>query len=65
MKATEQSAALRGNLADACVKHRKSTSFVECDVAMDVEFDVRTSRGSELGFELTYKTDSSTYRTYE
>ena len=65
MKATEQSAGLRGNLAEAGVKHRKSISSVEFELPMDVEFDVRTSRGSELGFELTYKTDNSTYRIYE
>ena len=65
MKATEQSAGLRGNLAEACVKHRNSMSFVEFDLSMDVEFDVGISRGLKIGFELTCKTDSSTYRIYE
>ena len=65
MKATEQSAGLRGNLAEACVKHRKSISFVEFAFPIDIEFDVRTSRGLEPGFELTYKTHNSIYRTYE
>ena len=65
VRATEQSAGLRGNLAEARVKHRNSMSFVEFDLPMDVEFDVGTSRGSKLGFELTHKTDNSTYRIYE
>ena len=65
MKAAEHSVELRGSLPAADVKHRNSTLFVEFEIVMDVVFNVWDSGRSELGSELTYKTDNSTYRIYK
>lgn len=62
MKAAEHSVELRGSLPAAGVKHRNSTLFVEFDIVLDVVFNVWDSWRLELGSELTYKTDNSTYR---
>ena len=65
MKAAEHSVELRGSLPAAGVKHRNSTLFVEFEIVMDVVFNVWDSVRLELGSELTYNTDNSTYRTYK
>ncbi len=65
MKAVEQSEGLRGNLSEAGVKHCNSISFVKFELLIDVETDVWDSRGAGLAFELTYKTDNSTYMIYK
>ena len=62
MKALEHSVELISCLPATGVKHRNSILFVEFEIVTDVELNVWDSGRSELGSDLTYKTDNSTYR---